>query len=78
MVKKSESKWQMYVDFTNLNKGCPKGSFSLPRIDQLVDAMASHEMLSFMDAYSRYHQIRMHPPDQDITSFITDHDTYCY
>ncbi|CAL8997656.1 unnamed protein product, partial [Prunus brigantina] len=52
--------------------------FPLPRIDQLVDATAGHELLSFMDAYSGYNQIRMHPADQESTSFITDRGTYCY
>jgi len=55
----------------NLNKACPKDSYPLPRIDQLVDAMARYELLSFMDAYSGYNQIRMHPPDEDKTAFIT-------
>ncbi|CAL8992339.1 unnamed protein product [Prunus brigantina] len=53
----------MCQDYTNLNKACPKDSFPLPRIDQLVDATAGHELLSFMDAYSDYNQIFMHPTD---------------
>ncbi|XP_022886722.1 uncharacterized protein LOC111402573 [Olea europaea var. sylvestris] len=52
LVKKSSEKWRVCVDFTNLNKACPKDSFPLPRIDQLVDSTAGHELLSFMDAYS--------------------------
>ncbi|CAL8152520.1 unnamed protein product [Prunus armeniaca] len=78
MVRKTEDKWRMCVDFTNLNKVCPKDSFPLPRIDQLVNAIAGHELLSFMDACSGYNQIRMHPADHDSTSFITDRGTYCY
>ncbi|XP_021827212.1 uncharacterized protein LOC110767855 [Prunus avium] len=78
MVRKTEGKWRMCVDFTDLNKACPKDSFPLPRIDQLVDATAGHELLSFMDAYSGYNQIHMHPDDQESTSFITDRGTYCY
>lgn len=50
----------MCIDFTDLNKACPKDSFPLPQIDQLVDATAGHEILSFMDAYSDYNQIRMY------------------
>ncbi|CAL9028480.1 unnamed protein product, partial [Prunus brigantina] len=53
-------------------------SFPLPRIDQLVDATAGHALLSFMDAYSGYNQIFMHPEDQAHTSFITDRGLYCY
>ncbi|CAL2246070.1 unnamed protein product [Prunus armeniaca] len=54
LVKKSGGAWQMCQDYTNLNKACPNDSFPLPRIDQLVDATAGHELLSFMDAYSGY------------------------
>ena len=54
MVKKSNGKWRMCVDFIDLNKACPKDSFLLPRIDQLVDSIARHKLLSFMDAFSRY------------------------
>ena len=54
MVKKSNGEWRMCVDFIDLNKACPKDSFLLPRIDQLVDSIARHKLLSFMDAFSRY------------------------
>ena len=54
MVKKSNGKWRMCVDFTDLNRACPKDSYPLPRIDTLVDSMARHELLSFMDAFSGY------------------------
>ncbi|XP_059428650.1 uncharacterized protein LOC132162426 [Corylus avellana] len=78
MVKKSPGKWRMCVDFTDLNKACPKDSFSLPHISSLVDAIAGYELLSFMDAFSGYNQIFMHPTDQDKTAFITDRGLYCY
>ena len=54
MVKKSNGKWSMCIDFTDLNKACPKDSFPLPRIDQLVDSTARHKLLSFMDTFSGY------------------------
>ena len=57
------------IDFMNLNEACQKDNYPLLRIDQLVEAMAGHELLSFMDAYSSYNQIRMHPPDEDTTAF---------
>jgi hypothetical protein len=63
LVKKSNSKWRMCVDFINLNKACPKDSFPLPWIDMLVDSTVGHGFLSFMDAFSGYNQIRMHPTD---------------
>ena len=59
MVMKSNGKWRMCFDFTNLNNTCPNDSFSLPRIDQLVDSTAGHELLTFMDAFSGYNQICM-------------------
>ncbi|KAI5354401.1 hypothetical protein L3X38_007296 [Prunus dulcis] len=78
MVRKATSGWRMCQDYTDLNKACPKDSFPLPQIDQLVDATAGHELLSFMDAYSGYNQIFMHPPDSEHTAFITDKGLYCY
>ena len=64
MVKKASRKWRMcMVDFTNLNKACPKDSYPFPRVDVLVDSTAQHQLLSFMDAFSGYNQIRMHEAD---------------
>ena len=71
LVKKANGKWRMCVDFTDLNKACPKDSFPLPRIYQLVDSTAGHKLLTFMDAFSGYNQIRMAEEDQEKTSFIT-------
>ena len=71
MVKKANGKWRMCVDFTDLNKACPKDSYPLLRIDQLVDFTASHKLLSFMDAFSSYNQIRMDEANQEKTSFVT-------
>ena len=51
------------MDFTDLNKACPKDSYPLPRIDQLVDSIAGHKLLNFMDAYSGYNQIMMDEVD---------------
>lgn len=62
----------------NLNKACPKDPFPLSHIDAIIDAIASHEMLTFMDAFSGYNQILMHLEDQEKTSFITDRGIYCY
>jgi len=72
LVKKPNGKWRMCIDFTDLNKACPKDSFPLPRIEQLVNSTAGHEALSFMDAYSGYNQIKLDPEDQEHTSFMTD------
>ena len=78
MVKKPNGKWRICIDYTDLNKACPKDSFLILRIDQLVDVAAGHELLSFMDAYSGYNQIRMCPEDEDKTTLATDLGLYCY
>ena len=78
LVKKSNRKWRMCVNFTDLNKACPKDSFPLPRINALVDSTSGYELLSFIDAFSGYNQILIHPEDQEKTSFITDRGLYCY
>ena len=74
IVKKAISKWRMCVDFTDLNKAYPKDSYPLPRINQLVDSTVGHKLLSFMDAFSRYNQIRMDEADQEKTSFVTSQE----
>jgi hypothetical protein len=68
----------MCIDFTDLNKVCPKDEFPLPRIDSLVDAVASSELMSLLDCYSGYHQIWLKMEDEPKTSFITPSGTYCY
>ena len=78
LVKKANGKWRLYIDFTDINKACPKDNFPLPRIDLIVDGTAGHELLSFMDAFSGYNQISMDPDDQENTSFVTAQGTYCY
>ena len=78
MVKKNNGKWRMCVDFTDLNRACPKDSYPLPRIDTLVDSTARHELLSFMDAFSGYKQIKMKEEDQEKTSFMTSQGLFCY
>jgi ribonuclease HI len=78
MVKKANGKWRMCIDFIDLNKACPKDEFPLPRMDSLVDAAASSELMSLLDCYSGYHQIWMKKEDEPKTSFITPSGTYCY
>jgi hypothetical protein len=68
----------MCIDYTILNKACPKDLFSLPRIDQVVDSTSGCEVLSFLDAYLGYHHITMKESDQPATSFITPFGSYCY
>ena len=56
----------------------PEGFLPTPKVNQLVDATARHELLSFMDAYSRYNQIQICLEDEDKTTFIMDRGLYCY
>jgi hypothetical protein len=78
LVKKKNGKWRMCVDYTSLNKACPKVPFPLPRIDQIIDSTAGCEIFCFLDAYSGYHQIKMKESDQLATSFITPFLMYYY
>ena len=64
LVKKSNGKWRLCIDFIDVNRACLKDSFALPRIDLIIDATAGHELLSFMDDFSGYNQISMDPDDQ--------------
>ncbi|KAJ0433317.1 putative nucleotidyltransferase, Ribonuclease H [Helianthus annuus] len=78
VVQKKNGKWRVCVDFTDLNKACPKDPFPLPHIDSMVDATAGHELLTFMDASSGFQQIQMEPSDQEDTAFMTPTGLYCY
>ena len=78
LVKKSNEKWRVCIDYTNLNKACPKDSYPLLSIDQLVDATSGFSLISFMDAFSRYNQICMAEKDEEKTTFIANWAIYCY
>ena len=68
----------MCVDFTDLNKCCPKDPYPLPRIDKLVDIVAGCEVMSMLDCFLGYHQIWLNLDDEEKTSFSTPGGTYCY
>ena len=78
VVKKNNGKWRVCVDFTDLNKACPKNPFPMPRIDQLVDAMVGHPRMCFLDAFQGYHQISLTLDDQERTAFVTPIGNYHY
>ena len=75
--KKDTPVLRMCVDYTPVNKHCPKDHFPLPRIDQVVDSMAVCDLLSFLDAYSGYNQIRMKVEDEEHTTFIMPYGVFC-
>ena len=71
IAKKANGKWKMCVNCMDLNRACLKDSYPLPQIDVLVDSTARHQLLSFMDAFSRYNQIKLDKGDLENTSFVT-------
>jgi hypothetical protein len=78
LVKKKNEKWRMCVDIIDLNKACKKDNFPLEMVDKIVDDAANNEMLSLMDMFSVYHQIRVRTEDEEKTSFITPFGTFCF
>ena len=67
LVKKPNGTWRMCINFTDLNRACPKDSYPLPKIDKLVDSTVGHELMIFMDAFSGYHQILLAREGQEKT-----------
>jgi hypothetical protein len=78
IVPKANGKLRMCIDYTNLNKACPKDPYPLPRIDQIVDSTSGCDLLSFIDAYSGFHEIKMSKADRKHTAFVTVDGLYCY
>ena len=78
VVKKKNGKWRVCLDFTNLNKVCPKDPFPIPRIDQLVDATMGHPWMSFLDAFQGYHQISLSLPNHEKMAFRAPNGNYHY
>ncbi|KAG8488615.1 hypothetical protein CXB51_016573 [Gossypium anomalum] len=77
-VPKKDGKVRMCVDYRDLNKASPKDNFPLPHIDTLVNNTAGYSLFSFMDGFSGYNQIKMHPEDKEKTTFVTMWGTFCY
>jgi hypothetical protein len=78
VLKKNNNEWMMCVNYTNLNRHCPKDPFALPHIDQVIDSTVGCVILSFLDCYSGYHQIALKEEDQIKTAFITLFGAYTY
>jgi hypothetical protein len=78
IVPKANGKLRMCIDYTSLNKACPKDPDPLPRIDHIVDSTSGCDVLSFLDAYSGFHQIQMSREDRKHIAFVTVDGLYCY
>jgi hypothetical protein len=76
--KKNSNEWRMCVDYTDLNKHCPRDPFGLPQIDQVIDSTIGYDLLCLLDCYSGYHQIAIKEKDQEKTAFITPFGAYSY
>jgi hypothetical protein len=72
------NEWRMCVDYTDLNKHCPKDPIRLPWIDQVINSTISCDLLCFLNCFSGYHQIAIKKEDQEKTMFITPFGAYCY
>ena len=66
------------MDFTDLNKACPKDSYLLPQIGILRGSTTRHQLLSFMNAFSGYNQIKLDEANQEKTSFVTSQGLFYY
>jgi len=78
LVKKPTREIRVCIDFRDLNKAYPKDDFPLPNIDMIIDSLAGYEMLSFMDGFSRYSQIKIKESDQHKIAFITPWGNFDY
>nr|GEX88909.1 reverse transcriptase domain-containing protein [Tanacetum cinerariifolium] len=78
LVKKSNEKWRMCMDFKNINSACPKDHYPLPVIDEKIESVVGFRYKCFLDAYKGYHQVQMAPDDEEKTAFYRNEGTYCY
>jgi hypothetical protein len=78
VLKKNDNEWRMCVDYTDLNKHCPKDPFALPCINQVIDSTAGCVLLCFLYCYSGYHQIALKEEDQIKMVFIIPFGAYAY
>ena len=77
-VPKNDGNVRMCVDFRDLNKSFPKDDFLLPHINVLVDNMPDSAVMSFVDGFSRYNQIKMTSKDMTKITFSIEWGIYCY
>jgi hypothetical protein len=78
LIDKKGGSINVYVDYWDINKSCPKDNFPTPFIDQIVDDCADSEIFSLMDGFSGYNQINIAPEDQHKMDFICPWGTFAY
>ena len=78
VMKKKNGKWRVCVDFTDLNKVCPKDHLPMSWIDQFMDVTVGHSRMSFLDVFQGYHQIPLVLDDQERIAFVTPIRNYHY
>ena len=72
VVPKKNGKIRVCVDYRKLNAATVTDAFPLPFTDGILDAVARHEIYSFLDGFSGYNQVRMHPDDPEKTTFVIE------
>ena len=72
------TRWRMCIDYQKLKKATKKDHFALPFIDEMLERLANHSFFCFLDGYSGYHQIPIHPNDQSKTTCTCPYGTYAY
>ncbi|XXG82707.1 hypothetical protein AAC387_Pa10g0605 [Persea americana] len=77
-VTKKNGQIRVCIDYRDLNNACPKDEFPLPKPEVMIDNTCRFERMTFMDGFSGYNQIKMHPKDERHTSFWTPFGVYCY
>lgn len=78
LVRKKNGKWRICIDYTSLNKACPKNPSPFPLKEQVAESTSRCEVLSFLDTYCGYHQIEMKESNQPAISFITPFTSYYF
>ena len=78
VVRKKNEEIRLYVDFRNLNKCSKKDNYPLPKMEHLLQKVLGVRVMSFLDGFSGYNQVVVHPYDQEKTTFTTPWGTFIY
>jgi hypothetical protein len=70
--------WRMCIDYRKLNKATKKDHFPLPFIDEMLERLANHTYFCFLNGYSGFMQILIHPDDKHKTTFTCPYGTFAY